>query len=399
MASYFFVAWLLGILFAINTPEISPLVSQSVAFFWFPLWLVFHRKSVFLSAPVFVETPSIVLAIFVLGGAWFVSAMISQSPGEALGYTFAAIIGFFSCAAFWSYGQNALIKGLLIYAVIGISIIGLLYIMDSDGGGRFGSFRNPNGIALIVMGLVVSAFAVKNIYYRTILQIVALSIILMTGSRSPLIGSIIALSVYFVFSWSKLNSRQREMGFFVISILAVICIINFDSIQALGSDHLSFDDKYRGLGTGFSGRVYAWERAIEIWSNQPWLGVGFKNHYLYYINFQAYGANYTYGLSSAHNGYLALLAEVGIIGLLPIIYIVYTRIRRLLVLAKDGHRCAIIGVSLISGYLFVNVFENFFISMGNPTSILFLIFLMMPERSVLKLYSIASPQVYNKKRL
>ena len=82
--------------------------------------------------------------------------------------------------------------------------------------------------------------------------------------------------------------------------------------------------------------------------------------------------------SSAHNGYLATLAEVGLLGFLAIAFL----ITRGLYLLWAGSREPGSGFSqsilfgLCVGYLLLAVFERYLINVGNPTSLLFLVSVM-----------------------
>ena len=67
----------------------------------------------------------------------------------------------------------------------------------------------------------------------------------------------------------------------------------------------------RGISSGASGRVAAWKWTWELFLRNPVIGVGFRAH--------------EYRLkadSSSHNGYLATLAEVGILGFLGVLFLV-----------------------------------------------------------------------------
>jgi O-antigen ligase len=127
------------------------------------------------------------------------------------------------------------------------------------------------------------------------------------------------------------------------------------------------NDRYRGLGTGFTGRVGAWEEALDLFRENPVFGVGFRMH-----------ERYMTAASSAHNGYLSLLAETGAVGAL--LFLVFTGylLWRLFRRAAAGEPIAVVGFSFVTGYLFIAAFERLFLNMGNPTSVLAWMFLMLP---------------------
>jgi O-antigen ligase len=98
--------------------------------------------------------------------------------------------------------------------------------------------------------------------------------------------------------------------------------------------------------------------------SHPISGVGFRTHEA------ALKIN-----SSAHNGYLALLAEIGVIGFAAVLYVTISGLwniwRRIQYPSQTFSYSVLLG--LASGYFVLAMFERYFINTGNPTSLLFLI--------------------------
>jgi O-antigen ligase len=61
-------------------------------------------------------------------------------------------------------------------------------------------------------------------------------------------------------------------------------------------------------------RLARWQAALAMAEDHPWLGIGFGNYEPAYADYAL--INWPYPLGHAHNYYLNLLAETGIIGLL-----------------------------------------------------------------------------------
>jgi O-antigen ligase len=61
-------------------------------------------------------------------------------------------------------------------------------------------------------------------------------------------------------------------------------------------------------------RMAHWQAALEMANERPWLGIGFGNYEPAYADYAL--MNWPYPLGHAHNYYLNLLAETGILGLL-----------------------------------------------------------------------------------
>ena len=132
---------------------------------------------------------------------------------------------------------------------------------------------------------------------------------------------------------------------------------------------LFLDDKYRGVGSGFTGRTDAWQEAYQFFVDNPWFGVGFRVHGQYMSGV----------IKSAHNGYLSMLADSGLVGLITALALIGACAKRLMGMARAGDHLAIIGLSFVVGYLFIAFFERLLINFGSATSTLMWIFLLMPK--------------------
>ena len=110
-----------------------------------------------------------------------------------------------------------------------------------------------------------------------------------------------------------------------------------DRVTSFSADFTGFSD-VRGVDINDDNfalieRLAHWQSAIEIAEENPWLGVGFGNYEVAYPDFAL--VNWPLALGHAHNYYLNLIAETGILGLLAyllmwafIIYKTWQLIRR-----------------------------------------------------------------------
>lgn len=126
----------------------------------------------------------------------------------------------------------------------------------------------------------------------------------MTGKRGPLIFTIISiLIVYVQYSEKKPSKKTAIRGFIGIIAIIALCVIAYykiPQIQSLVARFFAADT----LEEMTSGRLgYFWIQAWEMFKEKPLLGYGWGE-------FKAYSLN----ANDAHNIYLQLLAETGIIG-------------------------------------------------------------------------------------
>jgi O-antigen ligase len=231
---------------------------------------------------------------------------------------------------------------------------------------------HPNYLGLICFGFLMSALALQSLWMAIGLISVNLFVIVETQSRSALAAALLGLAVFAAFKLNRLGKKRAGLALASIAFVgAVLLLVYFDAVQEGVSSLFFLGDKNRGLGTGFTGRIGAWQETLDLFLENPFFGVGFRMH-----------ERYMTVLTSAHNGYLSLLAEVGIVGALPILMLVAILWWRLGRGAVAGDHIAMLGFSCVAGYLFVAAFERLFLNMGNPTSILSWIFLLIWDRSV-----------------
>ncbi|MES9906407.1 MAG: O-antigen ligase family protein [Sedimenticola sp.] len=149
-----------------------------------------------------------------------------------------------------------------------------------------------------------------------------------TGSKRILWGAITLL-----ISIATIGTYSRS-GFITIIIVAIMFLLkgrikNSIPFATLGaaavlvitlsptliSRIFTIDDA--AIGTG-SGRFYLWGRAFDLWLDSPVIGGGFSSYY------KAVG-------SAAHNTYLEILADTGVIGLVLFLLIILASVYRKIV--------------------------------------------------------------------
>ncbi len=190
-------------------------------------------------------------------------------------------------------------KGLLNY-ILALTIFMFL------GNVRLGSLHtNTYSVsAAVIICLSLSAYRSKLFPHKEI------ALYLYSGIFFLLIGTSSASNVSFlcalIFIYSFKHNHFR-LSFCLISLIAIFTTYYFGKriIFKILFPHKS----YAGI-THFSGRLYLWTGYIEIWLKRPFRGWGFA------VGERAgkfFG--FMYALS-AHNGYLSILINTGLLGML-----------------------------------------------------------------------------------
>ncbi len=125
---------------------------------------------------------------------------------------------------------------------------------------------------------------------------------LLLGTSS---GSNIAFTCALIFIFSVKNNRFH-FSFFIISLLSLFIVYKFGHHIIL---KILFPNKSIESVTTLHGRMHLWSGYIEIWLKRPFIGWGFA------VGERGGKAfDFMYALS-AHNGYLSILINTGLIGL------------------------------------------------------------------------------------
>jgi len=174
-----------------------------------------------------------------------------------------------------------------------------------------GNYNNPNSFAFLLTLSFPIAFSLMEIevgilkkgFLAAFLFILALSAIY-TKSRAGALGMMIAAIFSFLLSPRLLKSRTLKISMSVI-VITVFLLFAMTLILAR-SDTTSFLGAHGEASSG--DRLLAWTAAIRMFSDHPFLGVGW-GHFTEYV--RAYGHDKKI---IAHNTPLSLLAETGIFG-------------------------------------------------------------------------------------
>jgi|CXWL01.1.fsa_nt_gi O-antigen ligase len=271
-------------------------------------------------------------------------------------------------------------RGLTIYSsLMSVFLLWETYVnykwSGIDRGGRlaFGDASlNPNAIALVGMSVLLSSMMIRNSIWRWTVFSAALFPIVMTRSRASALGALIGLAVIFIARTKAASRRTKVMVFLLLGLAAILGTIFSESVTGVSSDFFSIHDRHRGIDSGATGRIYAWKETWNLFVNNPVLGVGFRAHE-YYLTVA----------TSSHQGYLALLAEIGIFGFLSVMYLIGSGIQTLLRCVNNSELVYTHSVllGLVLGYLFISFFERYLLNVGNPTSLLFLVAITIPRLS------------------
>lgn len=225
-----------------------------------------------------------------------------------------------------------------------------------------------NAWGLVGLSVGVAAFAHRSRIVGAFCLAVACLTIYDASSRSSIVGLSIAAILIGIRYLFELRNRRLIGAFALLALGLALAIVVVPAFRDSASDFvvnlLKLDDPNRGINSGSSGRDELWRDAFALWWDHPMFGVGFRMHEVYMpVNF------------SAHNAYIAMLADTGIFGFLW--YIALLAIAWVGMFRLTEGRMRHLAIALVSSYTFIGLFERRAINGANPMSIMFLMAVML----------------------
>lgn len=177
--------------------------------------------------------------------------------------------------------------------------------------GIFSAVNDTGSVLLVAVLIVISYFEFLNNKYRYLLlmpiMLGFLSLIL-TFSRGAFFGFIAGLFIF------NLRSKKRILIFCIIIFLIFSFIITFPQLENRFLDSLTIKDNMD--------RVSIWISSVNMIKDHPIIGIGPGNFPVVYPSYRWKEEQRTHTMSFAHNIFLNMAVETGLIGFGLFFYII-----------------------------------------------------------------------------
>lgn len=261
----------------------------------------------------------------------------------------------------WLRPQTVIRDVRTIFWTLAITVVVSLASGASVGTRLGGIYANPNMLGIICAftialgtGLLASRVTTP-VLITSALAVVAL---IASESRTALI-SIAAGLIWIVI-------RRRPNAWFVASMCLCGAIGVFCSLVSVRIPLPAVAGRFAAHGDLFNSRTQAWWYALELWERQPLTGYGFRVGEVIFAQFRY---ETTFLSDGAHNSYLQLLLELGILGMAPFAVILVT-----LVVVLARYRPIGVGMglgALVIAGLATGYTESAMFGVGQPVSWVF----------------------------
>jgi O-antigen ligase len=210
---------------------------------------------------------------------------------------------------------------------------------------------NPDSVGLkfiIPVSLAVASFLSARSRLARLVSFCALALtvfaLLLTMSRAAFVA-LIVLIVIFARSL-RLDRRLWAVGLLAAVLLAAMPATFFHRLAEAGS-------------TGGAGRLDIWRVGLEMARHHPFLGVGLGNFPVVYKEYAGYAPNFQGFLRYAHNVYLDLWTELGILGVVLFFIAVRTQLKIVGRAMKNTRRPKIWAVACEAAFCAILVYAFF----------------------------------------
>ena len=219
---------------------------------------------------------------------------------EAIQYLLARIVQFsiISISIYFNYDfYKDYFLTFLVYVISAVVVLGLMYNIDIFSDRYSGIIWNPNmlcSFTSIAFAILFLDNKTKNKFDIIILTILFL-VTIATGSR----GALVAITLAFIFKYG-LTYRNILYGIMGLGFYFIVVDFQFDtSINRFASQSLFHD------------RLLQYQYAYETLIQKPFIGFGLDKYA--YINTALIPDHLSMYNISAHNGYLAILTQYGMV--------------------------------------------------------------------------------------
>lgn len=218
-----------------------------------------------------------------------------------------------------------------------------------------------NGMYIVVGCIVMSAIFLmkeKRKWYDFIFTLVFYAGLLLTQKRGPLIAVCIGVILtFFVAKHESLSSKIRRITLFSTAILVTIYILYIAFPELF-----KVIDRFSSSDNVLSNRGYLWDYAINMFKSNPLIGTGWGSYpHTLHLSIDSVEVSN----QNAHNIYLQLLAETGVIGfscfIIPMIYTLIKSIKLLQVMGAQHSDCTPMFISVS-----IQIFFMVYGITGNP---------------------------------
>lgn len=196
-------------------------------------------------------------------------------------------------------------------------------------------------------------------------------------SSTAILSLIPAVALLLIFGLYRTRVSRIKTVFYIVVFLVLLSVVGAEVL--LNQGLVEFVVQLTGREMTFTGRTFIWKAVIEEAANRPIVGTGYGILWTG-SRLERLNANYLVsGIMQAHNGYLEIYANLGVIGLVLLVITLLTALIRGLSGLKHQYEHNSLLIAYMVYYLLSEFFEAS--ALGNSLRWIVLLILMvrMPQ--------------------
>ena len=203
--------------------------------------------------------------------------------------------------------------------------------------------------------------------------LIVLDIYLLLGSKSTTSVIVFLMGASLLVAQARLKGNARKLNRVIIFGLISLLAIQVMAVSFLGKSFAPDLLAAAGKDASLTGRIPLWQELIDMGGQTPIFGCGFASFWLSADRLSDLWARVSWTPTSAHNGYIEIFLDLGIIGLL-VLFLLLAQTNKNIVNSFGDH--LEFGKLKIAFFVMI-FFHNFSESgYGKPTTLIWLLFLM-----------------------
>jgi O-antigen ligase len=203
--------------------------------------------------------------------------------------------------------------------------------------------------------------------------LVAVAVYLLLGSRSSTAAVVFVLGAVLLVVQSRIKKDVRKFNRAIIALLIVLLVLQVIAVFFLNKSLVPIFFSAAGRDSSLTGRVPLWQKLIEMGNRAPLMGRGFTSFWLSNDRVMEVWRTFTDTPLTAHNGYIDIYLDLGIIGLLILFFLLAQTYRSIMRSFEDSPKLGQLKIVLFAMVFFHNFTESTF---ARPFAFLWLLFLL-----------------------
>lgn len=203
--------------------------------------------------------------------------------------------------------------------------------------------------------------------------LLAAAVYLLLGSRSSTSAVIFVLAIFLLVVQSLMKRDIRKLNRAIVSGLVVLLVIQIVAVFFLNKSLAPVFFSAAGRDSSFTGRVPLWQKLIEMGGRTPLLGSGFTSFWLDNSHVTEVWRTFTDTPMTAHNGYIDIFLDLGIVGLLILFFLLAQTYRNIIHSFENSPKLGNLKIVFFAMVFFHNFTES---TLGKPFAFLWLLFLL-----------------------